>query len=189
MVAVLDTPELKPLNDLFVVKGWRTPVFAPATFEQLPPDIAIYFQASGSMTKHLESVFGGPIHIELVAMDHTEQYYRRLVLLKNSKSRKPLLFASIEAYLDRFEKRVRSEIQKARKPFGRILEENGTDHGYQSQAFFQFGPGTEVEHLLQSKPGLDLFGRTKVVLDSDKRLLATVTEIPPRFRTPHANQA
>ena len=184
VTSVLDALELKPLNDLFAVKGWRTPVFAPATLDQLPADVSVYFQSSGSMTKHLESLFGGPIHIDLVALSHSEQYYRRLVLLKNASSREPLLFACIEAYLDRFETQVRSEIEKARKPFGIILEEHGADHGYQPHAFFSFGPGTEVEHLLQSPKDLDLYGRTKVVLDSNKRLLATVTEIPPRFRTP-----
>ncbi len=188
MTAVLHALEMKPLHDLFAIKGWRTPVFAPASFEQLPSDVAVFFQAPGSMTKHLEAVFGGPIQIELVALDHSEQRYRRLVVLKNEKSRNPLLFACIEIFLDRFENRVRSEIQQARKPFGRILEEMGTDHGYQPHAFFSFGPGTEIEHLLRSQPGCDLFGRTKTVLDSNRRLLATVTEIPPRFRAPHSPQ-
>jgi len=189
VAAVPEALELKPLNDLFAIKGWRTPVFAPATFEQLPSDVVVFFQAPGSMTKHLEAVFGGPIQIELVALDHSERHYRRLVVLKNSEVNRPLLFACIEVYLDRFENRVRSEIQEARKPFGRILEEMGTDHGYQPHAFFSFGPGTEIEHILRSKPGCSLHGRTKVVCDSNKRLLATVTEIPPRFRTPHSSLA
>jgi len=172
----------EPLVELFTKQGWPVPEFTPVVQDELPGDVAPFFDHDLSMTSRLEFVFGKPIKIAIVAVHHTATVYRRLVLLHAIDDPKPLLLGAIDVHLDRFENPVRLAIEQAARPFGKILKDMTVTHGYHPYAFFSFRPGAEIASLLATDSGSLLYGRRKMVVGEGDRMLALVTEIPARYR-------
>ncbi|MCC6698247.1 MAG: hypothetical protein IT365_21670 [Candidatus Hydrogenedentes bacterium] len=172
----------EPLVELFSRQGWTVPEFTSVEQCDLPGDVAPFFDHDLSMTSRLESLFGPPVRIKVLAVHHTHSIYRRLVLLEKPNVEAPLLLGAIDIHLDRFENPVRHAIEQAQQPFGRILKEMTVQHGYHPNAFFSFHPSAEITSLLATDARSLLYGRRKVVLGEGDRVLAVVTEIPARYR-------
>lgn len=132
------------------------------------------------MTACLEELFGGPIVIDVKAQHHDETGYRRLVVLKRADSDIPLLLGAIDVRLDLFTNRVRTAIEEAKKPFGRILDDMAVEHTFKGDVFYTLRSTGPIAELLLSPVGAVLFARRKVTLNADNVVLATVVEIPAR---------
>lgn len=173
----------EPLVELFAERGWAVPAFEPIDASDLPRDIAPIFDHDMSMTSRLEGLFGAPVRIEVLSLQHTETRYRRLVLLKAPGQGPPLLLGALDINLDSFSAPVRNEIEATEKPFGRILGEMRVKHDFRPIAFFSFTASHELADVLRVDKGILLYARRKLVIGED-RTLGVVTEVPARFRLP-----
>lgn len=158
--------------------GWPKLNLVQVPVSEVPEPVVSFFNHDGSMTAHLESVAGCPIALDVLGAVHTEGCYRRLVILRRSDDRTPLLLAGIEVVLDQFASGVRQEIERAALPFGRVLGEAEVSCEYVPVSYFVFRPSAQIRTAMNVAKDQPLYGRTKVVQGEDGRLLAIVVEIP-----------
>jgi chorismate-pyruvate lyase len=168
---------LQPLPVLYEAAGRPLPEFDLIDARLLPAACHRLLVHTGDMTSKLEEFFGDEMSLRVLRCDHSEQHYRREVVLFCSKSELPVEYGAIQIELGAFEEPLRSEIIEGRLPLGGLLNRHGVRYRSQPRGFLRVSPDMRLAEIFQLPAPVALYGRTNQLLDGDGRVLARIVEV------------
>lgn len=131
----------------------------------------------GDMTSRLEAFHEGSIVLELLHREHTDDAYRREVILHMEETGLPVEYGAIEIRLDAFDPKLREQILQERLPLGGLLNRFGMRYRSKPRAFFKLGPDIEMNTLFSAAGAREFYGRSNELLADDGRRLALIVEV------------
>jgi chorismate-pyruvate lyase len=131
----------------------------------------------GDMTSRLETFHDGPIVLEVLHREHTEDAYRREVVLRIEESGLPVEYGAIEICLDAFPAELRKLIVEAHLPLGGLMNRYHLKYRSEPRAFIHLGPDQSMRRIFQTPAAREFFGRSNVLLGEEGETLARIVEV------------
>lgn len=177
---VISAPEselLYPLPMLYAAARRELPRFEAVKPGDLPPVARRLLVHSGDMTSKLEEHFGDAMQLRVLQCDHTDEHYRREVVLCCAKTGLAVEYGAIEIQLSAFGPAIRDEIIAAKFPLGGLLNRHGIRYRSEPRGFFKIEPCPLLEEVFSSTDGQPLYGRANRLVGNDGAILARIAEI------------
>ncbi|HEX2749754.1 MAG TPA: hypothetical protein VHM91_17220 [Verrucomicrobiales bacterium] len=134
---------------------------------------------SSDMTPTLREFHGGPISLEVVQAEMSDEYVMRQVVLHRTSDNAPVEYGAIGIQLEGFSPHVRELIREGKQPLGGILEAEGVPHQSNPRAYFAIEADEHTGELLRVPPGTTLYGRCNALTHSGGIVFADIVEILP----------
>jgi hypothetical protein len=167
------------LDEFYTLRREPAPALRRIEPGQIPEPSRSLLVHQSDMTSTLENFYKQQLHIEVLAQHVIEnEYFREVALVLNDSGRR-VEFGAIKIILDLFPLEAREEILRERLPLGRILHAFGIVFASRPQAFLSMASDKFIEHALNLKERVVLFGRRNTLLDEWDRPLAEIVEILP----------
>ena len=171
-------PPWAALLELFYRRlGLALPPMTRLAPDELPAPYRRLLAHSDDMTPTLEKFYGGRLDLTVLTRECTAINYRREVVLKLERNRRPVEYGAIGIHLQHLPPSARRLVLEERHPFGRMLETEAIAHLSWPQAFFSVRSDAHMSRLLGAANPTTLYGRRNVIVDGHRRLLADVVEI------------
>ena len=168
---------LHPLPALYASAGEELPDFEVVDSTALPAAAQQLLVHHGDMTSKLEAFFSDSMRLRVLQREHTEDLYRREVVLFGEKTGLAVEYGAIEIQLAAFSEPLRAEIVEARLPLGGLLNRHGVRYRSAPRAFLRVGPCARMSALFGLAESVPLYARSNCLLDGEHRQLASIVEI------------
>ena len=170
---------LHPLPVLYQHADHPLPDFTTIPAADLPQPYRNLLAHTGDMTSKLEEFHADDLVLRVLFREHSEDSYRREVLLCTEKASTVVEYGAIEIYLSAFDDSLRSEILEAHLPLGGLLNRHRIRYRSQPRAFLRIAADPRLADLFALTAPTPLYGRSNVLLDADGRTLAQIVEFLP----------
>jgi len=177
MITSIDSELLYPLTLFRRNGGGPLPGFTVIDGAAMPEPYRQLLVHRGDMTSRLEAFHGGCIILELLHREHTEDTYRREVVLHVEKNNLPVEYGAIEIQLDAFEPELREQILQEHLPLGGLLNRYGIRYHSQPRAFFKMNADVQMGRIFKAGETQEYYGRSNELLNHEGRVLARIVEV------------
>ncbi len=171
-----------PMDEFYGATGLPLPHVSEVDGEEVPEPYHALLVHRRDMTPTLTAAHQRPLRLRILQRVVTESVLRRLIVLEVEQTGRPVVFAAITIYLDRFAPEPRRLILEGTQAFGAILHGQAIEHASRPLGFFRVDADSVICDALQLARPNELFGRTTVMMDHERKPLAHVLEILPPFR-------
>ena len=130
------------------------------------------------MTVTVEAQHGCPVAVRVLDTKITPRHYARKILLSRTTDSINVQFGIMRVCLEYLAPQVRTEIEQAQAPLGRILIEHDVLRTIQLESLYRVEAGPELASLFNMQPGATTYGRTACIFadrDPAVELLEIVT--------------
>ena len=171
-----------PMDEFYATSGKPLPHVVQVAGAEVPEPYRSLLVHRRDMTPTLTTAHQRPLQLRILQRVVTESVLRRLIVLEVEQTGRPVVFAAITIYLDRFAPEPRRLILEGKQAFGAILHGQAIEHASRPLGFFRVDADSVICDALQLAQSLKLFGRTTVMLNHEREPLAHVLEILPPFQ-------
>jgi chorismate-pyruvate lyase len=178
MMSTVAAPDLLQPLAYFRHNGGRAlPSFETVPGENVPQPYRDLLVHHGDMTSRLEAFHGGPIELDVLHSGHSDDVYRREVLLRVAPRGVAVEYGAIEIFLDAFEEPLRAKILEAHIPLGGLLNAFKVSYRSEPRAFIKLAPDPQMDALFGLEGAHPLYGRVNLLLTRGARELARIVEV------------
>jgi hypothetical protein len=177
MITAADTELLYPLTLFWKAGGHALPEYEVLAGSAIPEPYRKLLVHHGDMTSRLEAFWGGEIVLEVLHCEHTDEVYRREVVLHIESTELPVEYGAIEIDLSAFDGELRRLILEHHLPFGGLLNRFKVRYRSSPKGFLKLGADTMMQHLFHLPLAQEFYGRCNVLLGENDRILARIVEV------------
>lgn len=171
-----------PMDEFYETLGAPLPPVYQVDGKEVPEPYRSLLVHQRDMTPTLTDAHRQPLRLRILQLVITDSFLRRMIVLEVEKTGRPVVFAAITIYLDRFASEPRRLILEGKLAFGAILHGQSIAHASRPVGFFRVEADSIICEALHLAQPAELFGRTTVMLDHEQQPLAHVLEVLPSFR-------
>lgn len=153
------------------------PTYTAVEGEEVPDPYRALLVHRGDMTSRLEAFHKGAIFLEVLRREHTEDAYRREVVLRINGSSLPVEYGAIEICLPAFPREVRQLIVEAHLPLGGLMNRFQMKYRSEPRAFIRLGADPVMQRVFEAPAATEFYGRSNVLLGADGETLARIVEV------------
>ncbi len=129
------------------------------------------------MTVTMESYYGAPVAVELLAHLRQDPIYCRKIVLRRSDTRQVVQFGLVRFNLAYVTSAVREEILAGQTPLGRVLINQNVLRHIDLGAILRIAPGPELQALFDCTPECEIYGRLATIF-CNRQPAVDLLEIP-----------
>lgn len=185
MTATASNDLLYPLSRFCEDGGHALPSFEAIDGAAMPQPYRDLLVHRGDMTSRLEAFHGGSIVIEVLHHEHTEQAYRREVVLRVEPSGLAVEYGAIEIELSAFDGELRRLILEEHLPLGGLLNRFRISYHSEPRAFIRLGADPVMQRVFEAPDAGEFYGRCNVLRGEGDRVLARIVEVLRPAENPH----
>ena len=161
--------EHRPLPDVQLLGG-----------EQVPEPERSLLVHDRDMTSTLRNFHGAAITLEVRAVERSDGYVMRMVVLHREDTNAPVEFGAIGIRLEKFEGPLRDRIADGSAPLGGLLEEYLIDYRSCPKGYFSTAADPVIAGALEESEGTVVYGRCNELTDPEGFAFADIVEVLPR---------
>lgn len=177
MTVVATSDLLYPLSHFSRNGGHALPSYEVIEGAEVPEPYRRLLVHHGDMTSRLEAQFGGKIVIEVLHREHTDEAYRREVVLHIERTELAVEYGAIEIDLAAFEGEMRQLILEQHLPLGGLLNRFGIHYRSEPKGFIRLGADAVMQRVFGMPGACEFYGRCNVLLGGNDRTLARIVEV------------
>ncbi|MFO0903007.1 MAG: hypothetical protein U0939_08415 [Pirellulales bacterium] len=172
-------PDLQALGDLFYSSLGELGEFTELKREATPQPFRNLLAHDEHMTVTVESHWGGPVDVRVLAVHRTPTHYSRKIALQLKSTGQMVLFGLVRLNLSFLEPQVRAEIESERTPLGRVLIEHNVLRNVRLLSLWKVRAAQELAAIFGIAPDSVCYGRTALIYCNGVPAVELLEIIPP----------
>ena len=168
-----------PMNEFYEQAGVALPDIVQVQGSEVPEPYRSLLVHDRDMTPTLASAYEQSMQLRVINRILREHILIRQIVLETDDHSKPVIFAAIKIYLEKFPPHARTLILEGQTPFGTILHGQKITHCSRPEAFIRVVSDATINSALQLTSPPFLYGRRSALWNSSDLPLAQVLEILP----------
>ncbi len=170
---------LMPLHFFYERVGHALPKLQFVEPEEVPEPEKSLLVHKRDMTSTLARFHESTIVLDVRSRELSEDYLLREVRLRREDDRVPVEYGAIGIRLEKFEGPIREKIVEGEAPLGELIETFVVDYRSSPRGFFRVVSDEMISSALEVAEGIELYGRSNELTDSDGFVFADVVEVLP----------